>query len=107
MNTFISTAHEEEDSNKSRTFGVLLNSDEDHKRVDSLIYVFRETRKMYIFFNTIMDMNEFLLYGDGKFQRAYLSEEDFDTYWDAPHIDGKFTDQLVWSTNDVPETPPE
>ena len=104
MNTFISTAHEEEDSNKSRTFGVLLNSDNDGKRVDSLIYVYRNNRQMYIFFNTIMDMNEFMLYGDGKFQRAYLSEEDFDVYWDAPHIDGKFTDQLVWTSNNTPQS---
>lgn len=108
MKTFITTAHEEsEDSNKGRTFGVLLNSDEDHKRVDSLIYVFRETRKSYIFFNTIIDMNEFLLYGDGKFKRAYLTEEDFDVYWDAPHIDGKFADQLVWLSNSTPESQPE
>jgi len=104
MKTFISTAHEEEDSNKSRIFGVLLNSDEDGKRVDSLIYVYRNNRKMYIFFNTIIDMNEFLLYGDGKFQRAYISEDDFDQYWDAPHIDGKFTDHLVWTTKTTPQS---
>jgi hypothetical protein len=98
MKTYITTAHEEQESSKSRTFGVLLNTDENHKRVDSLIYIYRETRKMYIFFQTIMDMNEFLLYGDGKMQRAYLSEEDFDTYWDAPSINGKFTEQLTWSS---------
>jgi hypothetical protein len=54
-----------------------------------------------------MDMNEFLLYGDGKFKRAYLSEEDFDAYWDAPHIDGKFADQLVWLSNSSTESPSE
>jgi len=94
MKTFISTAHEEEYSNKSRTLGVLLNFDENHKRIDSLIYIYRED--MYIFFNTIMEMNEYLLYGETKAKRAYLSEDDFDVLWDLPHIDGKFQDQLTW-----------
>jgi len=94
MKTFISTAHEEEYSNKSRTLGVLLNFDENHKRIDSLIYIYRED--MYIFFNTIMEMNEYLLYGESKAKRAYLSEDDFDVLWDSPYIDGKFEDQLTW-----------
>lgn len=95
MKTFITTAHEEEYSNKSRTLGVLLNFDENHKRVDSLVYVYRES--MYIFFNTIMDMNEYLMYGDGKIKRAYLSEEDFDKIYDSPYINGKFEEQLIWT----------
>lgn len=96
MKTFISTAHEEEYSNKSRTLGVLLNFDENHKRVDSLAYIYREG--MYIFFNTIMEMNDYLLYGETKAQRAYLSEEDFDDYYNTQHIDGLFTDKLSWSS---------
>jgi len=98
MKTFISTAHEEQESNKGRTFGVLLNFDENHKRVDSLIYLYREKSKMYIFFQTIMDMNEFMLYGDGKMPRAYIGEDDFDVFYDAPYIEGKFTDHLTWSS---------
>jgi len=97
MKTFITTAHEEEYSNKSRTLGVLLNFDEEYKRIDSLIYVYTESRKMYVFFNTIIDMNEFLLYGEGKVKRAYMSEEDFDRFYDAEYIDGNFTEQLTWS----------
>jgi hypothetical protein len=95
MKTFIRTAHEEEYSDKSRTIGVLLNLDKDFMRVDSLVYVYREG--MYIFFNTIMDMNDYLLYGDGKIKRAYLSEEDFDKLYDAPYINGKFEEQLTWT----------
>jgi hypothetical protein len=94
MKTFISTAHEEEYSNKSRTLGVLLNFDENHKRIDSLVYIYREG--MYIFFNTIMEMNDYLLYGESKGKKAYLSEEDFDVIWDLPYIEGKFEDQLIW-----------
>lgn len=93
MKTYITTAHEEEYSNKSRTLGVLLNFDENSKRVDSLIYVYRQG--MYIFFNTIMDMNDYLLYGEGRIKRAYLSEEDFDKIYDDA-IDGKFSDTLTW-----------
>jgi hypothetical protein len=95
METVITTAHEEEYSNNSRTLGVLLNLDLNGKRVDSLVYIYR--KGMYIFFNTIMDMNDYLLYGDfGKTKRAYLSEEDFDKYYDSQAIRGLFTENLSW-----------
>mgnify|MGYP005849345659 CR=1 FL=1 len=95
MKTVITTAHEEEYSNNSRTLGVLLNLDLDGKRVDSLIYIYRNG--MYIFFNTIMDMNDYLLYGDfGKTKRAYLSEKDFDGYYDSQAIQGLFAENLSW-----------
>ena len=102
MKTFIRTAHEEEYSNKSNTLGVLLNVDKNFKRVDSLLYIYRENRQMYIFFNTITDMNEFLLYGDGKMQRAYLSEEEFDNIYDLGYIEGKFTEHLTWNSENTP-----
>jgi len=96
MKTFIKTAHEEEYSNKSNALGVLLNVDEDGNRVDSLLYIYRENRKLYIFFNTITDMNEFLLYGDGKMRRAYLSEEEFDNIYDLGYLEGKISEHLTW-----------
>jgi len=101
MKTFIKTAHEEEYSNKSNALGVLLNVDESGNRVDSLVYIYRDNKKLYIFFNTITDMNEFLLYGDGKMQRAYVTEEDFDAIYDLGYIEGKISDQLVWSTKNA------
>lgn len=104
MRTHIITAHEEEYSNNSRTLGVLLNLDKEHNRIDSLIYVYEGSRKMYTFFNTIMDMNEFTLYRNGKFKRAYLSEEDFDKYYDAPYISGLFTEKLSWVSNNSTES---
>lgn len=95
MKTVITTAHEEEYSNNSRTLGVLLNLDLDGKRVDSLVYIYRNG--MYIFFNTIMNMNDYLLYGDfGKTKRAYLSEKDFDGYYDSQAIQGLFAENLSW-----------
>ena len=95
MKTFIRTAHEEEYSNKSRTLGVLLIVDKNFKRVDSLVYIYRDG--MYIFFNTIMEMNDYLLYGETKAKRAYVSEDDFDTLYDAPYIEGNFIDHLTWT----------
>jgi hypothetical protein len=94
MKTIITTAHEEEYSNGSRTLGVLLNLDMNGKRIDSLIYIYHN--EMYIFFNTIMAMNEYLLYGDGKTKRSYISEADFDKYYDAKSIEGLFSENLTW-----------
>jgi len=94
MKTIITTAHEEEYSNGSRTIGVLLNLDMGGKRIDSLIYIYH--KEMYIFFHTIMTMNEYLLYGDGKIKRAYISEADFDRYYDAKSIEGLFAENLTW-----------
>jgi hypothetical protein len=95
MKTIITTAHEEEYSNNSRTLGILLNLDMEGKRVDSLVYIYR--KGMYIFFNTIMDMNDYLLYGDfGKTKRAYMSENEFDKYYDAKVIQGLFSENLTW-----------
>ncbi len=94
MKTIITTAHEEEYSNGSRTLGVLLNLDMNGKRIDSLIYIYHN--EMYIFFNTIMAMNEYLLYGDGKIKRSYISEANFDKYYDAKSIQGLFAENLTW-----------
>ena len=99
MITFIKTAHEEMYSNGSRTLGVLLIFDKNYERVDSLLYIYRS--EMYIFFDTIMAMNEYLLYGDGAIKRAYLNEKDFDDYYDATQIDGNFSDKLSWTTKNV------
>jgi hypothetical protein len=96
MKTFITTAHEEKYSVNGKILGVLLNFNDENNRVDSLTYIFH--RKTYIFFNTIIEMNDYLLYSDFNTKRAYLSEEDFDKIYDASHINGKFSDQLSWTT---------
>lgn len=98
--TYIQTAHEETYSN-GRTLGVLLNYDQDGNRVDSFTYIFRfedaaQQKGMYIFFNTIIDMNDYLLYGDKRVKRAYMKEDTFDNIFDSESIDGKFEDFLEW-----------
>lgn len=94
MKTFIITAHEEEYSDKSRTIGVLLNLNDKSERVDSLVYLYH--KKTYIFFNTIIEMCDYLLYGDDKTKRAYMTEEDFDSFYDTT-FEGKFGEHLKWS----------
>jgi hypothetical protein len=103
MITHIKEVHTEQYSNGSRTLGVLLNyevtnSNEHNDFKESFVYMFRETEDggMYVFFNTMFDMWSFMLYSEDKMKRAYMSEADYDKLFDAPHIDGKFTNKLVW-----------
>jgi hypothetical protein len=94
MITKIKTAHEEEYSDKSRTLGVLLNYSPISDWKDSFVYIYREGT--YIFFNTMIDMFDYLLYGENKMKRAYMTEENFDKYYDSESIEGTFTEQLIW-----------
>jgi hypothetical protein len=99
MDTKIKTVHEEAYSDKSRTLGVLLNTSIDFGKQqedwkESFVYIYKEG--MYIFFDTMIDMLDYLLYGENKMKRAYMSEEEFDGYYDSHHIDGTFNEKLKW-----------
>lgn len=99
MKTNIITVHEEEYSDKSRIIGVLLNfvpddSVEFFSFKDSFPYIYKTG--IYIFFETLIDLIDYLLYGDKKMKRAYMEEKEFDKYYNADNIDGKFEDKLVW-----------
>lgn len=94
MNTVIKTIHEEQYSDGSRTLGVLLNYSSVEDWNESFIYIYREG--MYIFFNTMVEMMDYLLYSDKKVHRAYMEEEVFDQYYDSDEINGKFSDILEW-----------
>jgi hypothetical protein len=94
MKTNIKTIHEEEYSDKSRTLGILLNYSIEDNWKESFIYIYRDG--MYIFFNTMVDMIDYLLYGESKMKRAYMDEKTFDSYYDASYVEGKFTDNLKW-----------
>jgi hypothetical protein len=90
----LKTAHEESYSD-GRTLGVLMLVDDRHgEKVNSLIYLFREG--MYVFFETIVEMNDYLLYGDNKVKRAYMKEEDFDVFYDNG-TEIPFEEHLKWS----------
>jgi hypothetical protein len=97
--TYIKTSHEEKYSDNSRILGILTNHDQDGKKIDSFPYIFRNDVEnfggTYIFFETIVDMMDYLLYGSAKTKRAYLKEDIFDGYYDNG-IDGKFNEILKW-----------
>lgn len=99
MKTRIKTAHEEviTQGEKNKTIGVLLNysfetNDNDWK--ESFMYVYN--KGMYIFFDTIIEMINYLLYGETNMKRAYIKEEEFDEYYDAEFIDSTFKEKLNW-----------
>ena len=97
MLSHIKTAHEEQYSDGSRTLGILVNYSSDYNQdgwKESFAYIYRDG--MYIFFNTMVDMFDYLLYGEDKMKRAYLEEEEFDKYYDTEFIEGKFIDLLTW-----------
>jgi hypothetical protein len=96
MKTRLKTIHEEEYSDKSRVLGVLLNYDENDTFKESFIYIFNHDRAMYVFFNTMVDMIDYLIWNDSKIKRAYMEEKDFDWLYDN-ELDGKFIDKLTWS----------
>lgn len=98
MKTYIKTGHEEEYSNGNRTLGILVNTDQNNNRIDSLAYIYRD--EMYIFFDTMIDMMDYLLYGDRKVKRAYISELDFDVLFDVEYLDTQFTEKLTWVVNE-------
>lgn len=98
MKTKIKTVHEETliQNEKNRTIGILLNySIEDTDWYESFAYTYKN--EMYIFFNTIIEMINYLLYGETKMKRAYMEEKDFDEFYDSKSINGKFNDKLKWS----------
>jgi hypothetical protein len=99
MKTQLTTAHEETftKGTNSKSIGILLNFSVDDNNPDwkeSFVYVFHG--KTYIFFNTMIEMFEYLLYGDKKMKRAYMEEEVFDEYYDAEYLDGEFGNALTW-----------
>lgn len=101
MLTKLKTAHEESlvQGEKNRILGILLNYSFEKEHNDwkeSFPYTYKDG--VYIFFDTIVEMFNYLLYGEKKMKRAYMVEEDFDKLYDANFIDGKFSNQLIWTT---------
>lgn len=100
MKTRIKTAHEEEftNSKEKKIIGVLFNYSwevEHDGWKESFTYIYKEG--MYIFFDTIIEMIDYLMYGETKMKRAYMEEQEFDELYDAYEIDGKFGEKLVWT----------
>ena len=98
MKSKLMTAHEESyvHNDKTRIVGVLVNYsiDPSSQYKNSLIYTYKDN--VYVFFNTIIDCVNYMLYGEHDIPRAYMKEVVFDSFYDAPAIDGGFTDMLEW-----------
>jgi hypothetical protein len=100
MVTKLKTIHEEEYSDKSKIIGVFLNYSESGDYKDSFIYVFNQNTKIYVFFTTIVDAIDYLMWADSKVKRAYLEEWELDQYLDND-INGTFNSKLTWSEQSV------
>jgi len=100
MKTQLQSVHEETYSDGSKTLGILLNYNEDQTFKESFTFIFNNEKKIYIFFSTIIDMIDYLLYGEmqgeSKMKRAYMEEVEFDKYDDADFINSKFSEVLTW-----------
>lgn len=96
METRINSIHEEGYSDNNRTLGVLFNYSTDGEFKESFIFIFNNKDDIYVFFNTMIDMLDYLLYSEKTMDRAYMEEEVFDSYYDAPYIQGKFSEILEW-----------
>ena len=101
MKTRIKEVHSEEYSNGSRALGILLNYGielENENWKESFAYIFRQTEEggKYIFFNTMFDMWSYLLYSENKMRIGYMTEETYDSLFDAPYIDGTFSENISW-----------
>lgn len=103
MRTTIKVTHEEVIPDTENEFGVLLNEPlklDDHFSDQSFVYLFKKNLTLrnkgtYIFFNTLIEMIDFYLYGNDKCLRAYMPEDRFDELYDEP-FEGKFNDYLEW-----------
>lgn len=90
MKTVIKTVHEEEYSDGSRTLGLLYNySVNNGEFSDSFPYIYHNGT--YIFFKTMIDLFDYLLYGtkNSDVERSYLTEQEFDDIYDS-EINGSF-----------------
>lgn len=87
----IKTIHEEYFD--ERSMGVILNTIDN--RHETFIFLFKNKR--YIFFETIMSMFDYSLYGERtKIKRAYMDEETFDELYDSDNINKTFNEYLSW-----------
>lgn len=98
MKTRIRTAHEEtyQQSESEKTIGILENYsiEQNDQWKESFSYIYNQG--VYIFFDTIIELIDYLLYGEKGMKRAYMKENIFDEYYDASYINAQWTEVLEW-----------
>jgi hypothetical protein len=103
IRTHLKITHTEYLNDGVSEFGTILNFDNSfninnkHDKQFSESFAYYYKAENYIIFKTLANLFDFMLYGDTKTNRAYLSESDFDLlYDDYTGFYGTFNDQLEW-----------
>lgn len=104
MKTHITSIHEEQFSDNGRVLGIIVNHDNTLDTFDFKdTFPFTFQNEIYIIFETMSALMEYLINGNNNPKRAYVSEEDFDELYDAEYIHGKFSDMITWINDDDDE----
>lgn len=101
--TYLKITHTEYLNDSHSEIGVILCFDESYnilnkttpESTESYCYFFKNDN--YIIFKTLANLFDFMIYGDTKTNRAYLSEAEFDELYDANGFKGSFDSKLEWS----------
>jgi hypothetical protein len=93
IRTKIKTIHEEESNDKQINIGILYNYGIDNDY--NITHLFNYKDGVYVFFNTITDLFDYMLYAEKNMYRAYMKEDVFDELYDS-EIEGYFVDKLEW-----------
>jgi len=97
MKTVLKTIHEEKYPGDNKSIGIIINFSgeflDPNEFSESFVYIYN--KGIYIIFDTMIDMFDYLLNGDIKTRRAYIEELEYDRYYDNP-FEGKFGEKLEW-----------
>lgn len=93
----IRTIHEEDIPDSDNTIGILINEYDQALRPESFIYIYKKATKMYIFFNTMVEMIDYYYYGNDRCLRAYVKESAFDTMYGTKNLTDKFVNLIEWT----------
>jgi len=105
--TFLKITHTEYLNDGVAEFGTILNFDDKYiisnktnpEVTESFGYFFKGST--YIIFKSLANLFDFMIYGDTKTNRAYLSEEDFDILYGEQGIEGTFSEKLEWKIKEI------
>ena len=99
MKLKLTTGYTERYSNEdlNKELGIITSYDLESPElviVESVPYIYRNEN--YIFFKSLLNLFDYYLNGSLYIERAYLTEEDFDKYYDMEFLEEKFSEKLEW-----------
>ena len=105
--TYLKVTHTEYLNDGVTEFGTILNFDDKYDFInktkvfttESFGYLYKGDT--YIIFKSLANLFDFMIYGDKKTNRAYLSEEDFDILYDEQGFEGTFNEKLEWEIKEL------